>query len=160
MKERYALPFTGGPGSGHLQQPRRRIHSRDLAAMVRGEQGGIPGSAPEVKHTLAGPDRGAFDDGAGGREELLRSGFVVADSPIGHLFPGLAAVPHGRLPTVMKQHRIATVLNARRTTLPRPRILEMLAHACHAGTETWTVAWQAIAMRDFEAGSPPLPLCR
>jgi hypothetical protein len=45
----------------------------------------------------------------------------------------------------MKQHRIATVLNARRTTPPRPRILEMLVHACHAGTETWTVAWQAIA---------------
>jgi len=37
--------------------------------MIRGEQGGIPGSAPEVKHTLARPDRGAFDDGAGDRED-------------------------------------------------------------------------------------------
>jgi hypothetical protein len=33
-------------------------------------------------------------------------------------------------------------------------------HACHAGTETWTVAWQAIAMRDFEAERPPLPAAK
>jgi hypothetical protein len=128
--------------------------------VARSKQGGIPGSAPKVKYTLARPDCGAFDDGAGGREKLLRSGLVMAGSPIGHLFPGLAALPHGRLPIVMKQHRIATMLSARRTTLPWPRIVEMLVHACHIGTKTWTAAWQPIAMRDFEAESPPLPACR
>jgi hypothetical protein len=48
-------------------------------------------------------------------------------------------------------------LNPKRATLPQLRIAQMIAHACHADVEIWTAAWQAIAMRAFEAENPPLP---
>jgi hypothetical protein len=40
-----------------------------------GEQGRVSGSAFKVKNMLAGADRRALDDGAGGRQKLLGGGF-------------------------------------------------------------------------------------
>jgi Helix-turn-helix domain len=48
-------------------------------------------------------------------------------------------------------------LNPRRAALPKPQIVQMIVRACHADVEVWTAAWQALAMRAFEAENPPLP---
>lgn len=48
-------------------------------------------------------------------------------------------------------------LSPNRTTPPPLGITQAVVRACHADVETWTAAWQDIAMREFDAANLPPP---
>jgi len=69
----------------------------------------------------------------------------------------------GLLPPSLRDGTLASstlydALDQKRLSLPPLRIVQMIAEACGAWVPEWTAAWQAIALRQFDAENPPLSI--
>jgi hypothetical protein len=66
----------------HLQETSSRIHTRNRRAGADSEKGGVAGTAPKVKYSLAGPERSPLDDYRSSRRQLCGGRFVAPSAPV------------------------------------------------------------------------------
>jgi hypothetical protein len=69
---------------------------------------------------------------------------------------GLGLLPPSPRDGTLASSTLYDAMDPKRLSLPPLRIVQMIVEACGAWVPEWTAAWQAIALRQFDAENPPI----